>query len=364
MNLVCENCEEPLTGPPHYHDGRVYCCPGCAAGGPCTCTYQQAAAPPTELFDEPAAPQQQTPSIETSGPPPEAQAPTDAPAPASAPQAYTQSAPLPTRPRSAIVRVGGFQAQIELLQFASELEQHPDIDDIALVRSDLEDAWFEVSVASREQLALALDGLRGFAVTAEPAVLSVDATVRSISAPAEEPQEAEVADLLPARQRYRLFRRPDEVVAAPPAEAPATERARMFGEPEPPATAVPAPPAPSEPQPIVAAQAQATGEAIAPEARPGWAAPLREHVTLVVYPFHSFVALNHFQDAVRDLHGVIDAKVRRFYKGTLHLAVDYEDVLPLTERLDDLEGFSWQAVSESSNEIELMLLEEADLASA
>ena len=358
MNLVCENCEEPLIRPPHCHDGRVYCCPGCAAGGPCTCTYQQTAAPPTELFVEPAGPQEQTPSIETAGPPPKDQAPADAP------QAYTQSAPPPTRPHSAIVRVGGFEAQIELLQFAGELEQQLEIEDIALVRSDLEDAWFEVRVASGEQLARALDGLRGFAVAAEPAALSIDATVRSISVPAGEPEEAQVADLLPARQRYRLFRRPDEPAAAPPAEAPAIERARMFGEPAPPATAPPAPAAPSEPQPIVAAQAQVSSEAIAPEARPGGAAPLREHVTLVVYPFHSFVALNHFQDAVRDLHGIIDAKVRRFYRGTLHMAVDYEDVIPLSERLDDLEAFSWQTVSESSNEIELMLLEEADVASA
>ena len=362
MNLVCENCEEPLTGPPHYHDGRVYCCPGCAAGGPCTCTYQQTAAPPTELFDEPAGPQEQTPSIEAAGPPAQSQAPPEAQTPAEAPQPYAQSAPPPTRPRSAIVRVGGFEAQIELLQFAGELEQQLEIEDIALVRSDLEDAWFEVRVASGEQLARAFDGLRGFAVAAEPAALSVDATARSISAPAEEPGPEEEADLLPARQRYRIFRRPDEPAVAPPPEAPATERARRFGEPAPPAAAPPAPAAPSEPQPIVAAQAQVASETIAPEARPGGAAPLREHVTLVVYPFHSFVALNHFQDAVRDLHGIMDAKVRRFYRGTLHLAVDYEDVIPLTERLDDLEGFSWQTVSESSSEIELMLREEADLA--
>ncbi len=362
--MICENCEELLTGPPYSHDGRVYCCPGCAAGGPCTCTYQQAAAPPTELFDEPAGPQEQTPSIETSGPPPEAQAPPEPQTPVDAPQAYTQSAPPPTRLRSAIVRVGGFEAQIELLQFAGELEQQIEIEDIALVRSDLEDAWFEVSVASGEQLARALDGLRGFAVAAEPAALSVDATVRSISAPAEEPEAAEVPDLLPARRRYRVFHPPDAPAAAPPAETPATERSRMFGEPEPPATAPPPAAAPFEPPPIVAAQAQVATDAITPAARPGGAAPLREHVTLVVYPFHSFVALNHFQDAVRNLHGVIDAKVRRFYRGTLHLAVDYENVIPLTERLDDLERFSWQTVSESSNEIELMLLEEADLASA
>ena len=94
---------------------------------------------------------------------------------------------------------------------------------------------------------------------------------------------------------------------------------------------------------------------IAIDDRPGGAVPLVEHLTLVVYPFHSFVALNEFQSAIRVLRGVTNTRVRRFYRGTLHLAVDYEDVIPLAERLQDLRGFRWQMVSESRQEIELLL---------
>lgn len=94
---------------------------------------------------------------------------------------------------------------------------------------------------------------------------------------------------------------------------------------------------------------------IAADDRPGGAVPLVEHLTLVVYPFHSFVALNEFQSAIRVLRGVTNTRVRRFYRGTLHLAVDYEDVIPLAERLQDLRGFRWQMVSESRQEIELLL---------
>ena len=94
---------------------------------------------------------------------------------------------------------------------------------------------------------------------------------------------------------------------------------------------------------------------IAADDRPGGAVPLVEHLTLVVYPFHSFVALNDFQGAIRALRGVTNTRVRRFYRGTLHLAVDYEDIIPLAERLQDLRGFRWQLVSESRQEIELLL---------
>lgn len=94
---------------------------------------------------------------------------------------------------------------------------------------------------------------------------------------------------------------------------------------------------------------------IAIDDRPGGAVPLVEHLTLVVYPFHSFVALNEFQSAIRVLRGVTNTRVRRFYRGTLHLAVDYEDVIPLAERLQDLRGFRWQMVSETRQEIELLL---------
>jgi hypothetical protein len=89
-----------------------------------------------------------------------------------------------------------------------------------------------------------------------------------------------------------------------------------------------------------------------------------EHMTLVVYPFHSFAVLNDFQSAIRALHGVKNTRVRRFYRGTLHLAIDYEDMIPLSERLNDLKGFSFSVTSESRTELELMLEDSGALVAA
>lgn len=101
-----------------------------------------------------------------------------------------------------------------------------------------------------------------------------------------------------------------------------------------------------------------------PEDRPGGAVLTVEHLTLVVYPFHSFAALNEFQGAVRRLHGVKNTRVRRFYRGTLHLAVDYEDVIPLTDRLLDLKDIDFQVASESRSELEIVLQDTTSLAAA
>ena len=154
--------------------------------------------------------------------------------------------------------------------------------------------------------------------------------------------------------------------------------AAPFMVPEPPA-AQPAPPAPAaprleevvhvreaEPAPVApAAQVMpASDDVVAPDARPGGAISVTEHLTLVVYPFHSFVALNEFQAAVRGLRGISGTRVRRFYRGTLHLAVDYEDIIPLSERLQDLRGVSFRIVNESRQEIELVLEESRSLVAA
>lgn len=104
-------------------------------------------------------------------------------------------------------------------------------------------------------------------------------------------------------------------------------------------------------------------EFVEPEERPGGAVTTVEHLTLVVYPFHSFAALNEFQGAIRRLHGVKNTRVRRFYRGTLHLAVDYEDMIPLSDRLADLKGFEFQIASESRSELEVVL-QETSLAAA
>ncbi|MBC7234173.1 MAG: hypothetical protein H5T68_13130 [Chloroflexi bacterium] len=39
MNPICANCGIEIHWQPTIVDGRTYCCPGCAQGGPCTCDY-------------------------------------------------------------------------------------------------------------------------------------------------------------------------------------------------------------------------------------------------------------------------------------------------------------------------------------
>jgi hypothetical protein len=35
----CANCEIEFFWPPTRVQGQIYCCTGCAAGGPCNCDY-------------------------------------------------------------------------------------------------------------------------------------------------------------------------------------------------------------------------------------------------------------------------------------------------------------------------------------
>lgn len=37
----CANCDIAVLWPPTVVQGQVYCCTGCAAGGPCSCDYSQ-----------------------------------------------------------------------------------------------------------------------------------------------------------------------------------------------------------------------------------------------------------------------------------------------------------------------------------
>ncbi|TAJ19578.1 MAG: hypothetical protein EPO65_06420 [Dehalococcoidia bacterium] len=173
-------------------------------------------------------------------------------------------------------------------------------------------------------------------------VLPVPAAAAPVAAPA--PVEAPAAVIAPPP----YVAEPAPIIAAAP--APVVEPARPV---EPVSVAPVAPMA----RPAVTTDLAASHQPdmIAIDDRPGGAVPLVEHLTLVVYPFHSFVALNEFQSAIRVLRGVTNTRVRRFYRGTLHLAVDYEDVIPLAERLQDLRGFRWQMVSETRQEIELLL---------
>ena len=36
----CASCDHPFSDRPVYRMDEAYCCTGCAAGGPCICTYE------------------------------------------------------------------------------------------------------------------------------------------------------------------------------------------------------------------------------------------------------------------------------------------------------------------------------------
>lgn len=37
--FTCATCDHVITGRPVFHIGLTFCCAGCAADGPCTCSY-------------------------------------------------------------------------------------------------------------------------------------------------------------------------------------------------------------------------------------------------------------------------------------------------------------------------------------
>jgi hypothetical protein len=39
--VTCGSCGIPLGAESVYPGEDIYCCPGCSAGGPCICTYEQ-----------------------------------------------------------------------------------------------------------------------------------------------------------------------------------------------------------------------------------------------------------------------------------------------------------------------------------
>lgn len=39
LPYTCVTCEIEIAGHPTFHVGLPFCCAGCVAGGPCTCSY-------------------------------------------------------------------------------------------------------------------------------------------------------------------------------------------------------------------------------------------------------------------------------------------------------------------------------------
>ncbi len=40
-SFTCVTCEIEIAGPPTFHVGLPFCCAGCVANGPCTCSYDR-----------------------------------------------------------------------------------------------------------------------------------------------------------------------------------------------------------------------------------------------------------------------------------------------------------------------------------
>lgn len=76
---------------------------------------------------------------------------------------------------------------------------------------------------------------------------------------------------------------------------------------------------------------------------------------LVAHPFARFAGLRAFQDAVRELPGVRDVRLRHYDHGTLQLRIDYDDAVPLAERLLALPGFPGAVVEDGPRRLELRL---------
>lgn len=364
-------------------------------------------------------------SVSTSVPPSAIPPGPPSPTPMSAPRVQTPThadvlpsrEPIPFRRPSGvtvIVHIGGFPDQPTLLRFAGALEDAPELSELSLTRVTREEAWLAVRADSPQAVIEAMTALPGFSIAAEVDQNLVEARVQGPAsgasiADAEEEDTSELhsteaAPLLPQRPRFRAFRpqvefmteeppplhaapprpanpRPAPVAPAPAARRPAPASPAPVAPPASPAAQPSAPrsvapfgpltpdaPAPARPMaapahPAAPPSPRVEDEFVEPEERPGGAVTTVEHLTLVVYPFHSFAALNEFQGAIRRLHGVKNTRVRRFYRGTLHLAVDYEDMIPLSDRLADLKGFEFQIASESRSELEVVL-QETSLAAA
>jgi regulator of replication initiation timing len=79
---------------------------------------------------------------------------------------------------------------------------------------------------------------------------------------------------------------------------------------------------------------------------------------LVAHPFTRFASLGAFQDAVRELTGVRDVRLRHYDHGTLQLKIDYADAVPLAERLLDLPHFLGAVVEDGPRRLELRLADQ------
>ena len=107
---------------------------------------------------------------------------------------------------------------------------------------------------------------------------------------------------------------------------------------------------PFAPAPAVAAPHQRV------DARRPTTTPAREIVALSAHPLGSFREVGQFRDTLLTAPGVLNVTVNRFYRGSLSLRVEYEDLVPLAARLQDIEAFrTARIVQEDDESIDLAI---------
>ncbi len=47
--FTCATCDDQIAHHPVFHLGLAFCCAGCAADGPCMCSYDEAAGPAADV---------------------------------------------------------------------------------------------------------------------------------------------------------------------------------------------------------------------------------------------------------------------------------------------------------------------------
>jgi hypothetical protein len=66
--FTCVTCELEIRAHPVFHVGLPFCCPGCVAGGPCMCSYDEASTAVQGLAERALAPDSVGAGITQSGP--------------------------------------------------------------------------------------------------------------------------------------------------------------------------------------------------------------------------------------------------------------------------------------------------------
>ena len=348
----CANCAIVFSWEGVETSEGVFCCAGCVHGGPCTCTYTGASA----------------------------------------------AADVAGRREHVLTLVAQpLRSQIDVAEFGGALEHVPGVLGTALVGTSGDRALFRVEATSIPDVLLNLRRIPGFAATitkiegecvdlqftnpsADPsfpgwtppsisaheqhragelAATDAPADTRQVlqdvlngldrvaSALAKPPGErSSVGNLVHLSEELTAARSllagPEPATAPPPVSKP--EPAADEAPPEPPPPAVQPPsfaapvPAPAAPEAAPAPTPRASEQPAATEEWPGAGAGrlMSDRFMLIAYPFHNFHSLNAFQRAVRGLEGVRDAKVARFFKGTLHLQVEYQGVISFADRLREI----------------------------